>query len=200
MKIDFKDWILQHEGKKEFDKSHFYTLLMECHYESLTESDYATMFKYYPNSNDLTKRLKNFLINQDNTLNVVDRKEYILKKVQQDINEKVKLIEDEDLINALQGGFVLTHERDVVTENQLGEWHSEFISLIGDELRQFRNDNSYLLFEVYFGMTHNLQLVWYLGAPMIDKNINLDNYFDLWMMGGDYSITSGGVVVFVPTE
>lgn len=195
-----KDWIAFCEGQRDFDKSHFHTLFMKMEHEKqITEKEYDKIFRYFSNSDELIARIKNY---HDSTYHKEsnDIKSYLIEKVNSDIKEKRKILSETDsgVLQYIDNEIHYLENEDLLNLKMKNWQHEEFIdeiesNLINDEF--FIDKKLIALFEAYYGLTRNFQLVWYLGAPLLNSPINLDYYYDIWKIGGDYVVTENGVIV-----
>lgn len=198
MSLDLNDWIDYNNGIKDFDKSHFYTLFMDNNNgKTIVDEELQIVFQNMPNSIKLAERLKEYYaVRRQN--NVINTEEFLKETVREDIEQKKIAINDKELLSILNKKIEFVKDYNKVEEAQLEEWHSEFIMLISDytiDLRISKDKRIYALFEAFYGLTHNYQLVWYLGSPLLNTEINFDNYLDIWSVGGEYAVTENGIIV-----
>jgi hypothetical protein len=74
-------------------------------------------------------------------------------------------------------------------------WINEFL---GDHFMDQRVSGSIQtmgLFEAFYGLVNNDELVWFLASPLIKTNFNFNYYFQVWKGGGDYRIVKEKVLV-----
>jgi len=98
MNLDTSDWIDFCEGKRGFDKSHFYTLLAKVDYSKpIEDEDFKNLFKFFPSeAEELELRLRNcFSTSSDLDMNENLIKNYLISNVQKDIKSKGLIIEDD---------------------------------------------------------------------------------------------------------
>ena len=96
---EIRDWVDFCEGRKTFDRDHFSTFFMELYLEPLTENDrndLRTVFKYLPNS---SRSLEKMMRMDDRAEDKTD--EQIVDLVRRDLHEKRKLIDSEEVVNAI---------------------------------------------------------------------------------------------------
>jgi hypothetical protein len=65
--------------------------------------------------------------------------------------------------------------------------------------RSSADETYYALFEAFYGAANSYDLQWYLGAPLIDTDVNFENYLRLWEMGADVALTETNLLIFHPT-
>ncbi len=200
MNLQLEDWKAFCEGEKDFDKSHFHTLLMKNEYhEDISKEEYNNVFKYFPNSTELIIRLQNYYSNKNYLHEIIDVKEYLLSNTMADINEKSILFYESDIKEFLKGDINYVDDIKEVSEAKLkGCLNEEYIDIIDDHIFDslyVKNSRVNALLEAFFGLTRNYQLVWYLASPLIDSEINFDHYFNIWKVGGEYAITEKGIIV-----
>lgn len=194
------EWINFCEGKVDFDISHFYTLFFEGDADNGYRSDVEldAIFKYFRNSEDLKLRLRN-------TTQTIDLEEpddmatFLIDSTFKDVQEKKKFIDDEELLKFLAKPVNYIDDIESVRKSQITDWqYEEYMALVGDtisELKYSTEKKVYALFEAFYGLTTDYNMVWYLGRPLLKTTVNLDHYFDLWRFGGRYCISSDGILV-----
>lgn len=198
MSLELNDWVEYSRGHKDFDKKHFYTLLMDNdNGKAISDEEYLTVFEHFPNYTDLITRLKRYY-SASRPIEIDNLEQFLIQKVKKDIEQKCRAIDDKELLSILNKDIKFIEDFNKVDAAQLGDWHGEFMALLVDYIldnRYSKDRRVYALFESFYGLTHNYHLVWYLGSPLIDVNINFDYYFDIWTTGGEYAITENGVIV-----
>ncbi len=127
MSLELTDWIDHHEGRKEFDKSHFYTLLMEQSADSISENEYERFFQFFTGKELLKQNLKSYFKKIDYREKISDLKSFLLMATKEDINEKKQLISDDELLEILNKEIIYVDDFSQVSKAQLGEWHAEFM-------------------------------------------------------------------------
>lgn len=196
MSLELNDWIDYCEEKKDFDKSHFYTLfLQEDNSKGFSSYEYQKIFKYFSEKDELINRLTQYFSHENYKSQIDDLKTFLILSTRKDIEEKKQALDDDELLNILSRNIYFVEDFNEFCDYQLDEWNGEYISLLGDSFRRTRSNEEYALFEAYYGLTSNIQLVWYLGSPLLDTKINFDHYFDIWKVGGDYAVTENGIYV-----
>ena len=196
MNLLLRDWKLNYDGKEEFDKSHFHTRLMKEGDEAFTEKEYQLIFNSFPHADELILRLKKYYSEEHQE--IISGKDELISTVAKDLKEKSVAIDDDEIASVLALPLKFADKISEVERAQLNEWHADYISILNDYILDVRYSDGpkvSALFEAYYGLTHNYQLVWYLGRPLIETNINFDYYFDIWRCGGEYAVTAEGVII-----
>ena len=195
------DWIDFCEKRKTFDKSHFYTLFFEGEADNgrRSEEELKTIFQYFPHANELLLRMNNFTSEED--YQVTDYKDYIIENTSKDLAQKRIILEEEEeeeLIKLIQKPIKFVKDINEIIDNRINNWpDAELYSVVNDFFIEIKpvDDLTNALGEAFYGFTHNYDLTRYLMSPLIDTELNLDYYFNIWKVGGDYSITENGVIV-----
>ncbi len=196
MDLKLDDWIDYCESKKDFDKSHFYSFfLRNDNKKGFSDYEYQKIFKYFTNKDELIRRLKEYFSKENYINQIDDLKDFLILSTRKDIEEKKQVLDDDELLKILDKKIYFLEDFNEFSEYQLDEWNGEYISLLGDSFRKTRSNEEYALFEAYYGLTNNIQLVWYLGSPLLGIELNFDYYFDIWKVGGDYAVTEDCIYV-----
>ncbi len=195
------DWIEFCEKRKTFDKSHFYTLFFEGKAENgrRSEEELKTIFQYFPHTDELLLRMNNFTNGED--AQITDYRNYIIENTSKDLDQKRIILKEEDeeeLFELIQKPIKYVEDINRVVDNRLNNWpDAEIHSVVSDFFieKTPADDLTNALEEAFYGFTHNYELTRYLMYPLIDTDLNLDYYFNIWKVGGDYSVTENGVIV-----
>ena len=194
------DWQAFCEGRKAFDKSHFYTLFMD----NLSDNDLDIIFSYLPNTAGLISRLKNALDKKRYIkLNLENRKKRLIELVYLDLQQKKTLLQEagqDEIVSIIENAkYHFIENTDSALEYKINnDIHFELFDTVAFDISQNRisnEDKIYAIFEAFYGLVEMYEVVWYLGAPLVNTSINFDYYFELWAMGGDYALTKEGVIV-----
>lgn len=189
----FQDWINLCEGKKSFDKSHFFSLFQaDDNGDFFSEEELRKILDYFDEKDELFLRLNNYFNNQKEETE--DIKDFLIHKMESDLLEKRKLITDAELLTIIDQPIEFVDGISFVFNAQQSSWmHHEIISEIEYSMlaaKTLKTPEVYALFEAFYGLSQNYNLVWYLGKPLLDIDINVDNYFDIWKMGGEYAFSN----------
>lgn len=57
------------------------------------------------------------------------------------------------------------------------------------------SDQTYALFEAFYGLAADYYLAWYVGRPLFEFDIDLESYFRFWRAGGRCALTESGFLV-----
>lgn len=197
MNLNTKDWVDFCKGRKYFDKSHFLTLLMKINYSKpIDDEDYNNLFCFFPNeSSELKKRLSSYF---EEKPKINSKEDYLISNTKKDLAEKLLVIEDDYNKTNLAQEVKYHDDYGFIEENLNEEDHGQFFSELFDFMvtqKKSKDKKIYALFEAYYGLTNNYQMVWYLGAPLLKSKINFDYYYNIWKVGGEYVITDKGIYV-----
>jgi hypothetical protein len=203
------DWQDFCEGRKDFDMSHFYTLF-HADPTILSNEQLKIIFSYFPKSDELLYRMENIFNerfssdtdqNPENNIGLSDAqlKELVLN----DIKEKRIICEtkkDAELCEIIAGvePVIVTDIQKIKALQQCDGPDAWMKELVDDHLRSARitNDKKVIsLFEAFYGLTTNYQLVWYAGLPLINDNYDPSYYFELWKFDCDYVLTKDELLI-----
>lgn len=195
-----RDWTDFCEGRKWFDKSHFYTLFME-------ETDpkfFEKVFQYSANSDALLERMGLVVgFGKPEKLKPkIQSSRDALKFASFDLHERVKIADkygEPKLIEALsklkprfcEDIEEIHHAR----QSDLQAWQLETVGGWFVDNLENQNDLTFALLEANYGLTTSLELNWFLGVPLLGEELNLDNYAELWKVGADYAVDNGELLV-----
>ena len=204
-----KDWKLFTNDVTNFDESRFLTLL----HGKLTNDELDDIFLHLPRGEELANRYKSLFIpfssNYQPLINFPVQENFIkkptaIKTIEKSINEKekiIKIVGDEELSRIIAKSKLKFKEIDTVKfqkllmdEDNPDIWITE---LIGDYFNSTKKHNQSFYFglkEAFYGVTTNLQLVWYLMLPLHQTQYNPLYYFQLWKGGWDYQIREGEIL------
>lgn len=203
------DWCDFCEGKKNFDTFHFSYLFNQ----PLTECELKKIFSYFPKKEELLElvlsvRASSISAGEDGGFFIPKKEskgtpEELIELAVKDLKEQQKicsLLGDEELYNIIdnaQPEFI--YDKNYFRKVKSGDcpyiWLYE---MVGDYIRDSlieHDDKIYALREALYGFGGDYYLSWYLGSPLVDANINLSYYFDLWKKGGDYTLTKDNLIV-----
>jgi len=186
-----EDWCAYCRGDIFFDKSHFLGLLKSHN----TDAELAVIFSYLPHSGALLEMSRKVLSNGDLSA-------YLLPKVVADKQSLLKigrrwLSEMERLSTILGDGEIaaicrnasieLVDDdglRDALSKDNPNVW---FFDLVSDSvLENLVSDSEiiYAILEAFYGLSADYYIAWYMASPLIDLDIDLSVYFELWSNGG----------------
>ncbi|MFC7422142.1 hypothetical protein ACFQNF_19985 [Iodobacter arcticus] len=187
------DWCNFCEEKAYFDKAHFLSLFKDVSaVHNLDE-----IFNYFPNSDALVERAKNVL-----DAGSLDQRAYLfpmgkcsnadlLVFATRWLKEQSRFCQcmgDTELAWISSKASAVYVSNSVVNDAvQLDIPNNWIFDFIGDHVRNSKAldvNESYALFEALYGIAADYYLAWYIAAPLIDLDINLDLYFKLWKVGG----------------
>lgn len=194
-----EDWVDFCENKREFDKSHFYTLF----WEDIDDKKIKKIFKNFPKSDLLYEKVRDYMFgNKFDFFKLLNRdiKEVSVELALADISEKKKLlIGNEKLLNLLNRIEVeFIPDFDFVLQLKAYEPYTELFDEIEFQLTEkwiLNDKKANALYEALYGLSKSYEMTWYLFAPLIDTNVNFKYYFDLTRFGGAYSFKGNKLLV-----
>jgi hypothetical protein len=203
--LDFdllRDWCAFCEGAREFPQYHCSTILMEVFLEGLTpEVDrfLREFSKYFPPAlyESLVRICGPALPDLD-----------VLPWVQQDLDEKRKLFDSStryrEALEVIDGRrFVLTHDLDVLYEvrgssanhSVLYDTHSDFMG------EKYNGDER--LLALHEALDKGVATIPFVAdsimAPLLKTDIDLSNYFEIYLRGGEYALGDDAIAVYSHT-
>jgi hypothetical protein len=193
---ELKDWCDFCEGTLPYESGMFHGMFMEMFSESLSEADrndLRKVFSYVPNSSRALEKMFRMDDRAD------DRTEQeIVDLVLRDLQEKGRVIDDPELLGAMDKGV-----REIVVDDSRFQevrqeaLNAEFIHAVCDRVNNASPQNwiIYELSEAFYYLAHDLHLQHALEADLVNADINFDNYFDLYMIGVNYALDTTGVFV-----
>lgn len=199
------DWIEYCEGRREFDQSHFYCLLMDD--PPPTDEFLEAVLRYFPARAELKRRIKLLkhphLIGESSDArgtghsrlkSHLHRYFWQLAKVCQADGEP------ELAAQLLSAEIVYCDNGELVKAKQASndEPHCELMEVVGDHLRGLStnwHDKEFALKEAFYGMTADFELCWFLDAPLRGNQFDFEPYVRFWACGGAYAWTTDGVLV-----
>ncbi len=194
-----KDWYDYCEGRKDFDTGDFYALF----HDDISDGHIKAALSFFPHAEKLFERVKKVRkVIFQNSKPIDVEAGHLISLAQSDLQEKRKICEAEgatEVVTAIDNAkprFV-DASIDLISLKSPG-MHSEYRSILSEYLDDrwvSHEAKYYALFEAFYGLTNTYEIAWYLGALLIDTDINLDHYFDLWSAGGDYALTETELLV-----
>lgn len=194
-----RDWIEFCENRKEFDKTHFYSLF----WEDIESNDLKTIFRFFPNSDDLFHRTNDYLFGENldllKNLNG-NTKEQITELAFKDVIEKRNLVSDnktlKKLLENLQLEFIQDYE--LVVNKKAEHPYCDFFDELEFQLTErwlLTDKKAFALYEAFYGLSKSYEMTWYLYRPLINTEIEFKNYYDLSRLGGAYSFLGSKLIV-----
>ncbi len=192
MRQILKDWCNYCEDKKDFDKSHFYTLFWDdSEKEKLTPNDLNIIFSYFNEKEKLIEIMNNYLFLSENNKITEDNEIFLIKN---DIKEKIKLSKVLDFISSYKIS-VSDLEKVEESRNELEflNFYDEISDIVLDNWK-IEDKKTNALYEALYGLTYDYELVWYLFSPLLNLNITFENYYLLKKIGITYSIFNKEII------
>ena len=193
------DWCDYCEEKKKFDTFHFSTLLMETFLEGYTpelENFLKEITKYFDSSVYENMR---YAFNDKQ-----QSKGDILEWVTNDLSEKRKIINQVPDVSKLlatidEKNYLIVNERQPLYDARESDNHTILYEEVGDYVSQnIKNDHRlYALEEILYNIASDYNLVHALLAGIVQGNVNLSNYLDIYRNGCDYAVDDDKIIIYV---
>lgn len=177
-----KDWKCFCQGTQEFDKSHFIYIF----HEEGVINNINQITQFLPEQESLTQVIENVLSIKEVKRSTSISDEAIVSHAKNFILEQVSLLENlDDELRSATNDFEIKFVTPTEFESHIDDdiphyWlFDEFGDLIRDSKR---NDNevTFAFFEALFGIDNDYYLSWYIAAPLLEINVNLSSYYELW--------------------
>lgn len=197
--LDFdllRDWCAFCEGTKEFSHYHFSTILMGVFLGGLTpevERFLREFAKYFPPLYDRLARIcADTAPDHD-----------VLPWVQNDLDEKRKLLAEataaHDALRVIdERRFTFTDDLDAVHKVLVASAnHSVLYQIVGDFVADQCNADArlHVLCEALYHIATDYFVAYSIMAPLLQTDINLADFFEVYVRGGDYVLGDDGIVV-----
>ena len=186
------DWEQFCEGRKSYDKSHFYTLF----WEGIILNDLETKFKYFPKSITLVERVSEYLFGKrEDVLPESSVRDVLINLAVRDIEERKSIIDsDSSLFNSIQNLEIkFTEDYESVLSLKAKSPDIDFFDAVNDVLSEcwiIEDKKAFALYEAFYGLTKDYEMVWYLFSPLFKTNVDWSYYYRLTTLGGIYSIAN----------
>lgn len=192
-----QDWEQFCEGRKSFDKSHFYTLF----WEGITRSDLEGIFKYFPRSNELVERLSEYLFGKrEKAIDKCSLEAVLVELAIKDIEEKKSILDSNcsllSLLQELKVEFVDDFNNVAIRKTEPP--YIVFFDSINDVFSDcwtIEDKKAFALYDALYGLTKDYEMVWYLFSPLFKINLDLSYYYRLTTLRGIYTITNNQILV-----
>ncbi|MBW9276214.1 MAG: hypothetical protein K1563_21265 [Candidatus Thiodiazotropha sp. (ex. Lucinisca nassula)] len=202
------------EGREDFDVSHFYTLF-HADPSVLSKDQLKEIFFYFPNSEELLSRMANILEVKFLTKGGsgsrspdVETNDKLISLAVDDLMQKRVICDKQGnaelcaIIDRAKPIYIddVNKVHELLQADGPNIWLNE---IVGDYIESnVPTDKKVIaLFEAFYGLTTDYDLVWYVGMPLINcEDISLVNYFNLWKAGGEYVLTEDNLLVTRSTE
>jgi hypothetical protein len=196
MKEIISDWCEFCEGRKAFDKSHFYTLF----WEDITQSDLRIIFKYFPKADKLFELTYDYLFGETQRVPEALLNETLIELALNDINQKKYLLHtNSDLFRMVDSIKVEFVDDDILVQNLSKKSpYLDFFDAISDTLLDswiVEDKKTYALYEAFYGLTKSYEIVWGLFSPLFSMNISFQYYIQFTSFGGVYCFLDNKLLV-----
>lgn len=192
------DWCDFCEKKKEFDSFHFSTLLMETLLEGYTPKfdEFITeITKYFDRS--VYENIKYAFSDEKHSQGNV--KDWVIN----DLTEKRKIIEHahdssklKEIIDSPQ--FLFVKDRDELYDARETDNNTILYEEVGDfAIENIDNDKRlFALKEVLYNIASDSYLVNALLSGLINSDVDLSNYLDIYKNGCDYAVDDEKILIY----
>lgn len=186
-----EDWSAYCRGDAFFDKSHFLGLLKSHN----SDEELAVIFSYLPHSGALLEIARTVLSSGNLSTyllpKVVADKQSLLKighRWLSEIERSSTMLGDEEIAEVCRHASIELVGEEVLkvalSKDNPNVW---FFDLISDSvLENLVSDSEivYALLEAFYGLSADYYIAWYMASPLINLDIDLSAYFELWSNGG----------------
>lgn len=196
------DWCAYCDGSREFDDYHFSTILMGVFLEGLTPEVDAFLREFSkPFPRPLYDRLVRICGPAEPDCD-------ILPWVKRDLDEMRKLLALQytpwgNLTGVLdQGRTDVTHDRRLLHDIKMtSDNHSGLYEEVCDFVIEVihgrnRDDRLFALREALYHIATDYFVAHSIMAPLLDTDIDLSHFFEIYLRGGDYAIDTDRIVVY----
>jgi hypothetical protein len=191
-----QDWREFCEGTTKFPPDHFSSLFMDLYQAPLTEAekhDLQVIFSFVPNS---SKTLEKMLRMDERSPDRTDGE--IIEHVRKDASEIRRIITSAPILSVIDSGVIeLTSDEDRFTQTYDRDMNRQFYWHLADYFSKEVRQNGPMmkaLSNAFHGLASSLHLECALTASLLADCINLDNYFELYLIGVDYCLASDGIL------
>lgn len=201
-----EDWCDYCDGKSDFDESHFSTILMGVFVANLTPEVDAFLKRFAsPFSQDLYVSLTRIC-----EVGPADRE--LLPWIRRDITSKLALLDEENQVERESIEWLLTNDRfrftdDVSSLPEIAIASANFDAIYFAESdyvieHSEKDPRLYALSEALYHIATNYALAHSIMNPLVNGGIDLSNYLEVYLRGGDYVLADDSIVVwqYVPEK
>lgn len=197
-----EDWSAYCCGDISFDKSHFLGLLKSHN----TDEELSVIFSYLPHSGALLEIARTVLssVNLSTYLlpSVVADKQSFLKIGRRWLSEiersSIVLGGDEIAEVCRHASFEFVGDEVLAVALSKDNPNVWFFDLVSDSVLESLASESeivYALLEAFYGLSSDYYIAWHMAGPLIDLDIDLSAYFELWSNGGRCVLVAGAMYI-----
>lgn len=202
MDQQIEEWIRFCEGREEFERHHFDTLFMV--YGGRPKEELELICRYFPNCDRLVHNL--LRVFDDELEPVDDLKSRLIELAGLDAEEKREIViranvpELAFLVSALQNPPVRFLE-DVDAFDEIRD-ESEYDYVLHSVLSDFMvnslpedGSKSLALCSAFYFIANDSALERSLAVPLIEQDVSLERYLDIFCLGGAVALSDRGEIV-----
>lgn len=186
------DWGSFCEGKKSFEDSYFYTLFMD----ELSNDEIEYIYKYFPNSERLVNRMRQYLFDESLAVNENEKKQVLGRLIELDFEDRKPILELLPSFSNFNSSprFVYTEDVEYVSNLVLEDvWIQDFQDFLRDQII-IDDDKVWELKSALYGLTYDFDYQLFLFQPLLNTNYTMENIFKFKKLGGVYAITDNEIV------
>ncbi|MFS5596691.1 hypothetical protein V2V61_11080 [Streptococcus agalactiae] len=186
-----EDWCAYCQGEVSFDKSHFIGLLKD----HSSEQDLAVIMSYLPHSDALLRIARVVISNGNLSAYLLPKfvaEQQLLKEMGwrwlREMERTSTILGDDEIAGICRNASVeFVCDDDLESALSKDNPNAWFFDLVSDSVLEnlvSDSDIVYALLEAFYGLSADYFIAWYMAAPLINIDLNLSAYFDLWRNGG----------------
>ena len=187
MNLLIDDWSSFCENKAVFEDNYFFTLFME----NVTFTEIKEIYKYFPNSEELIKRMVKFLFEEKPKIIDFNLKKNELEKlIKLDFEERKPILENIKIFTNYVSNinFVYLEDFESITTLILDDvWSQSFHDFMRTQ-KLITDKKVYELNNALYGITYDFDYQLYLFKPLLKTNYTVKNLFKFKQLGGVYAI------------
>ncbi len=182
-----KDWILFCQGNRNFEKGHFYSLLMD----ELSEDEIDIIYEPFINKKKLKLKLKKYLYSLESSINITSKKKNLLEVlIKLDFQERLSIFKEIAEFSQFRSNmkFEYVEEFNVVENLAFDDVLSQMFFNYTDFQIIEENDKVDALYDALYGLVADFDYRLYLFEPLLSVNYTGEYLFQFKKMGGVYAI------------
>ncbi len=185
------DWLKYCEGSEAFEDDYFYTLFMD----EISVEEIEAIYKTFPNSEKLIKRMKQYLFGKNPKVNDSDKVFMLENLIKLDFEERMPILELLPNFSTLKTNLKFIYEENVEVVNKLvlnDVWIQDFHDFM---IRQMiiEDKKAFELYNALYGKTFDFDYQQYLFQPLFNTEYKMEYLFQFKKLGGVYAITESAL-------
>lgn len=185
------DWKNFCEGVETFEDDYFYTLFMD----EISIEEIETIYKYFPNSERLVGRMKQFLFDEAPQVNENDKVQILENLIKLDFEERKPIIEQLPSFSNFNSNpkFIYEENEKVVYNLVLDDiWIQNFQDFMRNQI-VIEDDKVWELKSALYGKTYDFDYQLFLFQPLLKPAYTMEYLFRFKKLGGIYAISENTV-------